>query len=112
MSLHGFHIHEVGKCEGPDFKSAGGHFNPSGKEHGKKNPKGHHAGDMENVSADPSGNAKGTFKLKGIALEGKAEDSLFRANGTSIVIHASADDHKSNPAGNSGDRIACGVIEP
>jgi Cu-Zn family superoxide dismutase len=103
---HGFHVHAVGKCEPPDFKSAGPHFNPSGKKHGHDNPEGAHAGDLPNldVAADKTG--KATFVAKGLAF-----DSLFAGSGTSLVLHADPDDGKTDPAGNSGARIACGVIE-
>jgi Cu-Zn family superoxide dismutase len=106
---HGIHFHEKGLCEGPDFKSAGEHFNPAGKEHGMKNPKGTHAGDMPNIEANSSGVVKREFVVKGVTL-GEGESSLRRFGGTSIVLHAKADDHKTNPAGDSGDRIACGMI--
>jgi Cu-Zn family superoxide dismutase len=106
---HAIHIHSVPKCDGPDFKSAGPHFNPDNKHHGMENPEGHHAGDMKNFTVT----AKGTFK--GIITNGDVnlnadEHSLFRDGGTALVIHAKADDMKSDPAGNAGDRIACGVI--
>ncbi len=108
---HGFHIHAVGKCEVPDFKSAGGHFNPQGKQHGLENPQGHHAGDLQNLSVDPQGKAKVKRLLTGVTL-GEGENSLFHEGGTALVIHADPDDMKSDPAGNAGPRIACGVITP
>jgi Cu-Zn family superoxide dismutase len=106
---HGFHVHAVGQCQPPDFKSAGAHFNPSGKKHGMKNPDGPHAGDLENlhVEADGTGKAETTNRL--VTL-GEGADSLFHAGGTAIVIHAGPDDEMTDPAGNSGARIACGVI--
>jgi Cu-Zn family superoxide dismutase len=108
--LHGFHVHAVGKCEGPDFKSAGGHFNPGSKEHGLENPKGSHAGDMPNLSVGADGTGKGEYVARGASLEAGA-GSLFPEGGTAVVLHAAADDMKSDPAGNAGARIACGVVE-
>lgn len=109
---HGIHIHEVGKCDPPDFKSAGGHFNPSHKHHGLQNPQGAHGGDLPNLIVKPNGTGKIKFLLKDATLrEGSAfSHSLFHPNGTSLVIHAKEDDEKTDPSGNSGDRIACGVI--
>lgn len=105
---HGIHIHETGKCEGPDFKSAGGHFNPFNKQHGKSNPKGTHAG-LPGLEVGPDGTVDSKLSANEVTLE-NAENSLFRSAGTSIVIHANADDQKTDPSGNSGERIACGVI--
>lgn len=107
---HGIHVHAVGKCEGPDFKTAGGHFNPHGKLHGLRNPEGAHVGDLANLVVGKSGKAKATFVAKGATL-GEGAGSLFGPEGTSLVIHAAADDEMTDPAGNSGARIACGVIE-
>jgi Cu-Zn family superoxide dismutase len=107
--MHGFHIHAVGKCEPPDFKSAGGHFNPEGKKHGMENPEGHHAGDLQNLTVDAHGNAKVKLLVMGVTL-GEGAISLFHPEGTAIVIHADPDDMKTDPAGNAGARIACGVI--
>lgn len=106
---HAFHIHEAGRCDPPDFKSAGGHFNPAGKKHGLKNPQGHHAGDLPDlvVGADGVGSAEVT--VDGVTLL-EGENSLFHPGGTALVIHASPDDNLSDPAGNAGTRIACGVI--
>jgi superoxide dismutase, Cu-Zn family len=106
---HGIHVHAVGSCVGPDFKSAGGHLNPTGKMHGLENPKGHHAGDLPNLTVAADGTGSATARLDGTSL-GEGEASLLHAGGTSIVIHADADDEKTDPAGNSGARIACGVI--
>jgi Cu-Zn family superoxide dismutase len=108
---HAFHIHEVGKCE-PPFTSAGGHFNPTGREHGIHNPKGMHAGDLPNLHADQSGNAKfEEFLVEGVSLEPGKPGYLFDEDGSAFIVHASADDYRSDPAGNAGDRIACGVVE-
>ena len=107
---HAIHFHQTAKCDGPDFKSAGGHFNPDHKEHGLENPKGSHAGDMPNFTVDAKGNAKATIMDKMVNLDAKDPHSLFSNGGTALVIHAKADDMKSDPAGNAGPRIACGVI--
>ena len=108
---HGIHIHTVGKCEGPAFTSAGGHFNPTSAHHGIHNAQDPHphVGDMQNLGVDKSGKASATFLVSGATL-GEGTDSLFHEGGTSLVIHAKADDLMSDPSGNSGDRIACGVI--
>jgi Cu-Zn family superoxide dismutase len=106
---HAIHFHQNAKCEGPDFKSAGPHFNPYSRKHGLENPEGAHAGDMLNFTADAKGVAKATIVNKGVSL-GDDVHSLFAGGGTSLVIHANADDMKSDPAGAAGDRIACGVI--
>jgi Cu-Zn family superoxide dismutase len=108
---HGIHIHNVGKCEGPAFTTAGGHFNPTSAHHGIHNaqdPK-PHLGDLANLTVDASGNGKASFTVSGITLADGA-DSLFHDGGTAIVIHAKADDLMSDPSGNSGERVACGVI--
>jgi len=107
--LHGFHIHGVGKCEQPDFKSAGGHFNPYGKRHGLRNPEGMHAGDTSNILVEPDGTAT-VVALFPLVTLGPGKNSLFQPGGTALVIHAGSDDQVSDPSGNSGDRIACGVI--
>ena len=107
---HGIHIHEVGKADVPDFKSAGGHFNPSAKHHGLDNPEGHHAGDMPNLVVGADGKATGEIVLHDVTLKPDAGNSLFHPGGTALVIHATQDDQKSDPSGNSGGRIACGVI--
>jgi Cu-Zn family superoxide dismutase len=110
---HGIHIHNVGKCDGPAFTTAGGHFNPTSAHHGINNtmaPK-PHLGDLPNLVVSPKGTAKITFTATGATL-GDGPNSLFHDGGTSLVIHAKADDLMSDPSGNSGDRIACGVIVP
>src|ERR1700678_2831489 len=106
---HAIHFHQTAKCDGPDFKSAGPHFNPDGKKHGLENPEGHHAGDMLNFTVDAKGKADAKLEDKDVNLSSDAH-SLFSNGGTAIVIHAKADDMKTDPSGNSGDRIACGVI--
>jgi Cu-Zn family superoxide dismutase len=107
--VHGFHIHAVGKCEPPGFTSAGGHFNPEGKKHGWENPEGHHAGDLQNLTVNAQGKAKVKIVVPGVTL-GDGPNSLFQPQGTALVIHAAPDDNKTDPAGNAGARIACGVI--
>ena len=106
---HAIHIHQDASCTPPDFKSAGPHFNPDNKKHGFMNPEGHHAGDMNNFIVDSQGNAKATVLNKDVNL-GSDSHLLFSNGGTTLVIHAKADDMRTDPAGNSGDRIACGVI--
>ena len=106
---HAIHIHQNAKCEGPAFTSAGPHFNPDHKHHGLDNPEGPHAGDMPNFTASADGTAKTTVGDPRVTL-GDGDHSLFSNGGTALVIHAKADDLKSDPAGNAGDRIACGVI--
>lgn len=106
---HAIHFHQNPKCDGPDFKSAGGHFNPEVKKHGFDSPDGHHAGDMKNFTVDAQGKAEVKLEDADVTL-GEGSHSLFGNGGTAIVIHAKADDYKTDPSGNSGDRIACGVI--
>jgi Cu-Zn family superoxide dismutase len=108
--VHAFHIHNVGMCEAPDFKSAGGHFNPGHTQHGLKNPAGPHAGDMPNITVNAKGKGKTTVVNTWVTL-GAGDNSLFHEGGTAIVIHEKADDEMTDPAGNAGSRIACGVIE-
>jgi superoxide dismutase, Cu-Zn family len=109
---HGIHIHTVGKCEGPAFTSAGGHFNPTGAHHGIHNTQDPHphVGDLANLTVGAGGKGKASFTVDGATL-GPGANSLFHEGGTAIVIHAKADDLMSDPSGNSGDRVACGVIE-
>ena len=107
---HAFHIHEKGVCVGPDFASAGGHFNPAGKQHGLKNPSGPHAGDLPDIQVDAGGKAKVEAVARSVTLKEGEKNSLFQAPGTSLVIHAGPDDNLTDPAGNAGPRIACGVI--
>lgn len=107
---HGFHIHTIGACETPDFKSAGGHWNPTSAEHGIENPNGFHAGDLPNLEVDSDGNASLVQLALGNIVSGAA-DTLLDDDGGAIVIHADADDLSSDPAGNAGPRIACGVFE-
>ena len=108
---HGIHIHNVGKCEGPAFTTAGGHFNPTGAHHGVHNAmEPHpHLGDLPNLVVSDAGTGKLTFTAVGVTI-GDGPNSLFHDGGTSLVIHAKPDDLTNDPSGNSGDRIACGVI--
>lgn len=106
---HAVHVHQNAKCEAPDFKSAGGHFNPESKKHGLENPDGHHAGDMPNFVVRPDGTAKVSITNKDLTM-GSDTHSVFSNGGTALMIHAKADDMKTDPAGNAGDRIACGMI--
>jgi Cu-Zn family superoxide dismutase len=108
---HAIHVHNVGTCTPPDFASAGPHFNPGGKQHGTANPNGHHAGDLPNFEVDAKGVGNISFAVPDMTLMGNGPDSLFHPGGTALVIHAAADDEKTDPAGNAGARIACGVIE-
>jgi Cu-Zn family superoxide dismutase len=106
---HGFHIHDSGTCDTPSFNNASGHFNPFGKKHGLLNPEGPHAGDLPNLVVPASGRIDVTFDLPSVTLK-EGRNSLLQKNGTSVVIHSDPDDGVSDPAGNSGARIACGVI--
>ena len=107
---HGIHIHAAAKCDGPSFATAGGHFNPTGKQHGHNNPQGSHAGDLGNLIVAADGTVKAMFTADKVTLKEALPNSLFGPDGTSLVIHAKEDDEVSDPAGNSGPRIACGVI--
>ena len=106
---HAAHIHQNAKCEAPAFTSAGPHFNPDQKHHGLNNPEGPHAGDMPNFTVKANGTAKVTLDDPRVNM-GDGDHSVFANGGTALVIHAKADDMKSDPAGNAGDRIACGTI--
>jgi Cu-Zn family superoxide dismutase len=106
---HAIHVHAVAKCEGPDFATAGGHFNPAGKKHGLQNPEGPHAGDMNNFTVDKDGKATRVIDDPRLTL-GSEPTSVFTGGGTALVIHAAADDMHTDPSGNSGARIACGII--
>lgn len=112
--VHGIHVHAVGRCEGPDFKSAGGHWNPATKKHGFSNPDGPHAGDLSNVTVAANGRLTATLALANADLAASASipGALLDSDGASIVLHAQADDYMTDPSGNSGDRIACAVLVP
>ncbi len=106
---HGIHVHEAGRCDPPDFMSAGGHFNPTSRQHGLRNPNGPHAGDLPNLEVG----ADGTGRLDALARDlslSSGTGNLLDTDGSALVVHAAADDEMTDPTGNSGGRIACGVI--
>lgn len=105
-SSHGFHIHEKGDCSAPDAMSAGGHFNPAGKPHGQMTMPEHHAGDMNNLTADASGNARVQFLMPDVTV-GAGPNSVI---GKAVIVHKDPDDYRTQPTGNAGGRIACGVV--
>jgi Cu-Zn family superoxide dismutase len=108
---HAVHIHAKPLCDPPDFKSAGGHFNPESKQHGLLNPMGHHAGDLpRNVTIGEDHTGQATFKVDYLSLDPSSPNSILANGGTSIMVHEKADDMKTDPTGNAGNRIACGVI--
>ncbi|MEP2101921.1 MAG: superoxide dismutase family protein [Parasphingorhabdus sp.] len=106
----GVHIHEVGKCDGPDFKSAGGHWNPTERQHGLENPEGAHMGDFLNLVIGEDGFGSAEATIDGASLK-EGTNALVDADGAAFVVHAGADDMKTDPSGESGGRIACGVFE-
>ena len=105
--IHGIHVHSVGRCDPPDFASAGGHWNPAGKKHGLNNPAGPHAGDLPNVDVAANGVLSATVTLPGASMA-----SLLDADGAALVLHAGPDDYVTDPSGSSGARIACAIIRP
>jgi Cu-Zn family superoxide dismutase len=106
-STHGFHVHETGDCSAADASSAGGHFNPGGSPHGKAGTSSHHAGDIDNITVDASGVAHVDATVVGTVLGGSASTNIL---GRALVVHVAADDYRTQPSGNSGKRIACGVV--
>lgn len=108
--IKAIHVHEKGKCTPPDFKSAGEHFNPFGKQHGFHNPKGYHSGDLPNIEVPNSGKIDVVLKSADITLKSGQPNSILDADGSALVIHERADDYNTDPAGNAGDRIVCGEI--
>ena len=106
---HGYHVHAVGRCDAPSFSSAGEHFNPTEREHGLQSPRGHHLGDLPNLIVGEDGTASMTAIARFTTLAA-GEFSLFDIDGSSLLIHANADDEVTDPSGNSGDAIACGVL--
>jgi superoxide dismutase, Cu-Zn family len=109
---HGVHVHMTGLCDAPEFTTAGGHFNPNNRQHGFENPNGSHAGDLPNLTVDANGRGSLSGVARGVTLEGAGASSLRKPGGTALVVHAGADDYRTDPSGNSGARIACGVIPP
>lgn len=107
--MHGVHLHEAGLCATPDFKSAGGHFNPTGASHGRDNPAGAHVGDLANLGIDTAGKGRSTYLVTGSLMAG-GDHPLADADGTALVIHEGADDYATDPSGDSGARVACAVI--
>ena len=107
--LHAVHVHTVGRCDRPTFTSAGGHFNPLARKHGLKNPSGPHAGDLPDMYINTDGTGRYEVLMESITLR-SGEASVFDADGSAIVVHVTADDNVTDPTGNAGDRIACGVI--
>lgn len=103
---HGAHVHAVGKCDGPAFESAGGHWNPTSRQHGRENPQGAHSGDLPNIEIGANGGGTLAFTTAGATLA-----ELMDGDGAAFLIHAQADDYRTDPSGNSGNRIACGVIQ-
>ncbi len=108
---HGIHLHEKGLCDGPKFESAGAHWNPGAKKHGRDNPQGAHLGDLANLEVGANGAASVNFTVMG-AMMASGSMMLADADGTALVIHAKPDDYKTDPSGESGDRVACAVIAP
>ena len=106
---HGLHFHTTGKCDAPSFTTAGGHLNPTGRQHGHDNPAGAHLGDLPNITATKDGLVKVSLPLTGSRAE--LAQALMDGDGTALVIHATADDYRTDPSGNSGGRIACGVLK-
>ena len=104
---HGVHLHTTGRCDGPAFGTAGGHWNPTGAEHGRLNPKGPHAGDLGNVTVAADGTVRATLPF---AMGTYELDSLFDADGAALMIHGGRDDERTDPGGDSGDRVVCGVL--
>jgi Cu-Zn family superoxide dismutase len=110
QGTHGLHLHMVGSCEAPDFTSAGGHLNPGMKQHGTENPAGAHLGDLPNLVVGAAGTGTVSATLRGTRAD--VLKDIFDADGTAVVVHATADDYRTDPSGNSGGRIACGVLTP
>jgi Cu-Zn family superoxide dismutase len=106
---YGTHVHAVGRCEAPDYRTSGGHWNPLEKQHGKDNPKGMHMGDLPNLVVDAKGKGEIDFVIPAAVLHG-GDNPLLDADGASIIVHTGPDDYATDPAGNSGGRMACGVI--
>lgn len=104
------HFHETGQCDAPDFESAGGHFNPTDASHGLDHPEGPHAGDLPNIEIGEDGTINDELVAENVSMTSGEENSLVREGGTSLVVHESADDGETQPSGDSGARIACGIV--
>lgn len=107
---YGAHLHSVGRCDAPGFESAGPHWNPTGRMHGKDNPKGMHKGDLPNLMVGTDGRGSFEYTIPNAGLSGMLPTSLIDGDGAAVVIHAAPDDFRTDPSGNSGARIACGVL--
>lgn len=103
------HVHMVGRCDAPAFESAGGHWNPTGQQHGRDNPAGAHLGDLPNLSVGTDGRGSMEYLAAGARLDG-GTSGMFDTDGSALIIHANADDYRTDPSGNSGVRIACGIV--
>jgi Cu-Zn family superoxide dismutase len=110
VGTYGVHLHAIGRCEAPAFASAGPHWNPAGRQHGRDNPAGMHMGDLPNLVVDAAGHGAIDFQVAGATLSGGGANALLDADGAAIVVHAQPDDYRTDPSGNSGARIACGVL--
>lgn len=106
---YGAHVHTTGRCEGPDFASAGAHWNPMGRQHGSENPQGPHMGDLPNLVVGADGHGSVAFEIPNAALHG-GENAVLDQDGAAVVVHAAPDDYRTDPSGNSGARIACGAL--
>jgi Cu-Zn family superoxide dismutase len=111
QGAYGVHIHNTGRCDGPDFASAGPHWNPTGRQHGKENPQGMHRGDLPNLLVGADGRGSFEYAIAGATL-GAGPNPVLDGDGAAVVVHAQADDLRTDPSGNSGARIACGVLRP
>jgi Cu-Zn family superoxide dismutase len=110
--VYGVHLHAVGRCDPPGFASAGPHWNPTGRQHGRDNPAGAHLGDLPNLNVGADGRGAVAFEVRGASLLEGGANALLDADGAAVVVHAQADDYRTDPSGNSGARIACGVLSP
>lgn len=107
--VYGAHVHTVGRCDAPDFTTAGGHWNPTSRQHGRSNPAGAHLGDLRNLEVGPDGRGSVSFVMEGAGLA-DGPRPMLDADGAAVIVHAAADDYRTDPSGNSGARIACGVV--
>ena len=108
QGAYGAHVHAVGRCDAPGFTTAGPHWNPTGQQHGKDNPQGMHRGDLPNLMVGTDGRGSFEYTIPGASLSG--DDAMLDGDGAAIVVHQSPDDYRTDPSGNSGARIACGVL--